>query len=240
MYFKAWFTVQRFTVNKVARLRRPGSADQTPAAASSYAKPLPPSLKELPPSPRLWRTSRWAGHAPRFPLCALRAFTLVELLVVISIIGLLLGVIVPSYFSIREKAKYTKTKVTVKNLETAFKAYLDHYRVWPDAWGAAKEIDATVINILKGDKIADNNDGIAFYEFEATNSTGAFLDPFTTSTDPNVEKPYCFQVDDNYDNKIDVGGQDLYRTVIVWSVGTNRSDTLADPATKEGNVKSWD
>jgi len=165
-------------------------------------------------------------------------FTLVELLVVISIIAVLLGIIVPSYFSIREKAKYTKAKVTVKNLETAFKAYLDQYRVWPaDFGGGAKDIDLAIVNILKGDKIAGKNDaGIAFYEFESTNAAGAFLDPFTTSTDPYEERPYRFQVDENYDNKITVGGQELYRSVIVWSVGTNRTDnggTLDD-------IKSWD
>ena len=162
------------------------------------------------------------------------AFTLVELLVVISIIALLLGIIVPSYFSIRENAKYTKAKVAVKNLETAFKAYLDHYRTWPAAWGGgAKDIDTAVINILKG----ENDKGIAFYEFETTNSLDAWSNPY----DPSATwKPYRFQVDDNYDNKIFVDGQELYRAVIVWSVCTNRTDDLSAPATKQGNVKSWD
>ena len=186
---------------------------------------------------------RASSGAPRSTLHAPRAFTLVELLVVISIMALLMGIIVPSYFSIREKAKYTKAKVTVKNLETAFKAYLDHYRTWPATVfgdGTVKEVDEDVVNILKGVPSDDNKDGIAFYEFESTNSSGAYLDPFTTTTDPNMEKPYRFQVDYNYDNKIDVGGPDLYRTVIVWSVGTNRSDGIGESATKEGNVRSWD
>ena len=171
------------------------------------------------------------------------AFTLVELLVVISIIALLLGIIVPSYFSIREKAKYTKAKVTVKNLETGFKAYLDHYRVWPAALndGNPHEVKDDIYNILQGVNVNNaNKDKIAFYEFETTNSTDGALDPFTDSTTPPIQANYRVLVDKNYDNKIDVGGQDLYRTVIVWSVGTNRSDTLTEPATKAGNVKSWD
>ena len=217
------------TQRRTTRLRRPGSAGALrPGERTNVARGQPPASGLQPTAYSLQS-----------------GFTLIELLVVISIIALLLGIIVPSYFSIREKAKYTKAKVTVKNLETAFKAYLDHYRVWPasgafGAAGAAKEIDATVVNILRGtpDTSADNQDSIAFYEFEATNSTGSFLDPFTTSTDPHVERAYLFQVDDNYDNKIDVGGG-LYRTVIVWSVGTNRSEGFGDP-TKAGNVKSWD
>jgi len=171
-------------------------------------------------------------------------FTLMELLVVIAIIALLLGIIVPSYFSIREKAKYTKAKVTVKNLETAFKAYLDHYRVWPDLLkeDEAVEIKDDVFKMLRGDAgVLANPDAIAFYEFESTNSSLLVaLDPFTDSTTPAVQRNYLVQVDKNYDNKITVGGQDIYRTVIVWSVGTNRSDALSEPATKEGNVRSWD
>ncbi len=179
-----------------------------------------------------------SGLGPQSAANSRPAFTLVELLVVISIIGLLMGIIVPTYFSIREKAKYTKAKVTVKNLETAFKSYLDHYRVWPSEFGdgnAPKKIDENVVSILRG----ENSDHLAFYEFDTTNSAGAFLDPFTTS-EPNKEQPYRFLVDANYDNKISVGGQDIYRTVIVWSVGTNRLDELSESPAKEGNIKSWD
>lgn len=181
---------------------------------------------------------QWSACAPRSPLSALRAFTLIELLVVIGIIAILLGIVVPMYSSVREKAKYTKAKVAVKNLETAFKAYLDHYRVWPKAFGqgAAQEIDENVVKILRG----ENDDKIAFYEFESTNSANGALDPWSNPYEPaSTWKAYRVQVD-KYDNKIDVDGQLLYRTVIVWSVGTNRSDVLSEPATKEGNVKSWD
>jgi len=163
----------------------------------------------------------------------------VELLVVISIIAILLGIILPSYFSIREKAKYTKAKVTVKNLETAFKAYLDQYRVWPAAFGggAAQEIDESVVKILRGEDPVNNKDGIPFYEFESTNSANGALDAWSNPSDPSaILKPYRFQVDHDYNNQITTAGGILYRTVIVWSVGTNRVD---DGGTGD-DVKSWD
>lgn len=217
----------------------------------------------VPPLPSLCSWLRWAGRRPssgvrrpascssllrtgiRRPssvVCLRSAFTLVELLVVISIIAILLGIILPAYFSIREKARYTKTKVTVKNLETAFKAYLDQYRVWPTEFGSGenKEINADIVAILRGTDKNANKDGYVFYEIDATNSAGAYLDPYTTYQDLNIETPYRFRVDENYDNKITVDGQDLYRTVIVWSVGTNRTDPPGASATKEGNIKSWD
>jgi len=184
---------------------------------------------------------------PRSTVYSLQsAFTLVELLVVISIIALLLGIIVPSYFSIREKAKYTKAKVTAKNLETAFKAYLDHYRVWPSVFGVddtktleiggvAGSDDEKIFRILRGEEVVnDNKDSIAFYEFEATNSTAGAMDPWSDPSDPAACKRYRVRVDGNYNNKID--DLDLYRTVIVWSVGTNRMD---DGGTGD-DVKSWD
>ncbi len=165
--------------------------------------------------------SQKSEYAPRFPLYALRAFTLVELLVVISIIALLLGIIVPSYFSIREKAKYTKAKVTAKNLETAFKAYLDHYRVWPSVFAddtTTLEIKNDIYRILRGETVgSDNADAIPFYEFETTNSANGALDPWSDPSDSTTWQTYRVRVDANYDNKITVGGQDLYRTVIVWS-----------------------
>jgi len=164
------------------------------------------------------------------------AFTLVELLVVISIIALLLGIIVPSYFSIQEKAKITKAKVTAKNLETAFKAYLDNYRVWPSVFvddNTTLEIKDDIYRILRGEKVGDDNkDGIPFYEFEATNSTAGALDPWSEPSDSATWQTYRVRVDKNYNNKID--DLELFRTVIVWSPGPDRTNDTPD------DIKSWD
>ena len=236
----------------IARNHNPVSGQQSTAyspgrsalaVAKRYGGARPAEPGSLQPS--VCSRPRSTVYGPR----SASAFTLVELLVVISIMALLLGIIVPSYFSIREKAKYTKAKVTAKNLEIAFKAYLDHYRVWPSYFadddsttleigGAVGTADEKIFRILRGENIDNNNkDSIPFYEFEGTNSAAGALDPWSNPSDPSsILKPYRVRVDKNYDNKID----DLYRTVIVWSVGTNRSELTTDPATTEGNVKSWD
>jgi len=164
----------------------------------------------------------------------LAAFTLVELLVVISIIALLLGIIVPSYFSIQKKAKVTKAKVTVKNLETAFKAYLDYYRAWPAAFGggAGTEMLKPVVDILNG----GNSDKMVFYEFDTNAVANGALDPWSDpSADESTWRRYRFQVD-NYDNKINPapdGSGTILRSVIVWSDGPDRTNTSDD-------IKSWD
>lgn len=187
-------------------------------------------------------SGRGLGHAPRSTLYASLAFTLVELLVVIAILAILMGIIVPSYFSIREKAQYTKAKTTTKNLETAFKNYLDNYRTWPGALsaGAAHEIKDNVFRLLR-ERVddANNKDGLPFYEFETTNSADGALDAWANPSEPDSSNTYYWvQVDHDYDNKItleaDMGGQTISRTVIVWSFGADRTKNTSD------DVKSWE
>ena len=182
-------------------------------------------------SPRCGASGHLASDVAAYSLQS--AFTIVELLVVISIIALLMGIIVPSYFSIREKAKYTKAKVTVKNLETAFKAYLDHYRVWPTEFGegSAKDIDKDIVEILRGDK---NDDEIAFYEFESTNSANGALDAWYDPYDPTTKTYYWVQVDHDYNNQITTPDGVIYQTVIVGSPGADRTNNTSD------DVRSWD
>lgn len=78
------------------------------------------------------------------PRNRLRGFTLVELLVVISVIGILMGLSIPALFRARENAKRTKCLSNVKQLRVALQLHTDTHdgRVPPrDYQGGAVWVD---------------------------------------------------------------------------------------------------
>lgn len=155
-------------------------------------------------------------------------FTLLELLVVISIIAILAGMVIPMFYSAKERAKEAKARVEVKQLEAAFKAYLDTYKVWPASWpqGTIAPIDGVMVFTLRGDDMpTENPQKIAFYEFPIAtnlpNDTTAW-DPWSDPADPAKCRAYYGAIDNDYDNKIQVGENEVKRSAVVWSIGKNR------------------
>ena len=66
-----------------------------------------------------------------FPQAARRAFTLVELLVVIGIIALLVGILIPVAVSIRGNAQTADTKSLVRAMENAAQQYYSEFQQYP-------------------------------------------------------------------------------------------------------------
>lgn len=62
-----------------------------------------------------------------------KGFTLIELLVVVAIIGVLATVVLGSLATVREKAKYTKRKMLLNQLEIALELYYGDHMEYPRA-----------------------------------------------------------------------------------------------------------
>ncbi len=158
-----------------------------------------------------------------------KAFTIVELLVVIAIIAILAAMVMPMLNSAKERAKDAKTRVEVKALETAFKSYLDTYKIWPSRGMTDKIQKGTIYNvadekwpffsILSGQNKEFNSQEIGFYEFSFTNGLIA---------NDVWGNPYKVMFDANYANKITINGKEVMRSVIVWSTGKNATDANDD------------
>ena len=173
----------------------------------------------------------------RIPARCLPGFTLMELLVVVSIIAILLGLIVPTYYSVREHARKAKARATAKYLETAFREYYNYYRTWPTcvSGGDRMAVSGELYRVMQGQNSKTN----AFFEFEVARDssapTNAACDPWKYAPDGSLAwRPYCVQFDHDFDNQISHDGSAIYRSVIVWSPGPDRLDYTED------DLGSWE
>ncbi len=159
------------------------------------------------------------------------AFTLVELLVVISIIAILAGLSFPAVNGAMDSAKKTQAKSNAVQIATAVSAYEMEYGKLPTFTGTT--VDKTLVDILT----TNDSRGIVFLEAQAwkkgkggTNDKG-YCDPWSSNT------PYSIALDTDYDNQVSVstnggasGSTSIMKKVGVWNVTT----------TNKYQVRSWD
>ena len=135
------------------------------------------------------------------------AFTLIEMLVVIAIIGILMSLLIPALSGARHRARVTRARMEMNQIETAWISYRNDYRELPQG---LSQMDQNAVSILTG----DNPREISYMEF----SEGEFLDPWG-------EIYRLALADNNNPNQVSVmipgeGFVRLDRPVAVWSTGS--------------------
>ena len=187
-------------------------------------------------------------------------FTLVELLVVISIVGLLAGLVTVAVPRAMEAGKKAKAKGELTAIVAAVKAYKQEYGRWPatesmstsvtgefGAWyGPSKWAAGTglsrgreLMQILSGQNIGSGLGSIwpgpmnpkQVRFLEGAMQNGTFLDPWGTQ--------YCVKMDVNESGGVEygtgsAGNENLRMSVIAVSLGKNREQE------DNPSVKGWD
>ena len=101
------------------------------------------------------------------------AFTLIELLIVVAIIGILAAIAIPNFQNAQIRAKISRSLADLRGIRTALESYsVDHRGVIPDP---------TQIGVVGG-----NSDGLQVWKYLTTPvayiAGGAFFDPFIPET----------------------------------------------------------
>jgi prepilin-type N-terminal cleavage/methylation domain-containing protein len=171
-----------------------------------------------------------------------RAFTLIEILVVMTLIAILVGIGVPAFTSVMEQARKTQAKNEEQQIIAAVNAFYTEYGKYPLV---------TADTTLTGTSTPSNGD--LFFTLRAVsggvNLNNAVNTRAIVFIQPPVSKdqtkprsgiktlnsiwydpwgsPYNVMIDGNYDNSLAnpyadaPGGATLYNGVIVWSFGKN-------------------
>lgn len=179
------------------------------------------------------------------------AFTMIELLVVVAVIGILVGIVLPSLSTAKIKARKMKTHADTKSIEMAIKNYLNEYGRYPlqddgeessgDITSPSgsindkyKELMGVLLNtedIGNVDLDEENPRRRLFLELneQSVNEDGVLLDPW--------ENPYQVIMDYDFNDKIEIAAlaTNLNRGVAVWSLGPDRVDDKGE----NDDITSW-
>lgn len=186
------------------------------------------------------------------------AFTLLELLVVITIIGILAAFLFPAANSVQKRASKAHAETTAQNLKNAISTYYTEYRKYPvdskETTEREMRSDAELMDILLGSDSEKrpgglNPRGIAFYTDKQAkpDGEGGYRKGVTLNSEGGGElwdpwgQHYYVQMDVDYNNRtekpsFDKSGdsQFLPESILVWSYGEDE-----DPATSKDNIKTW-
>ncbi|CAN5578364.1 hypothetical protein BH20VER3_BH20VER3_18100 [soil metagenome] len=185
-----------------------------------------------------------------------RAFTLIELLAVITIIVILMALLFPAFRAVQDQAKQTQARNDLAQIVTAVSAFYTEYGKYPLATDDSTVTDnANLFYSLRAVPFgANENDAVNPKKIvfisppdvkdttrprSGIGSNGQDYDPWGN--------PYLVAMDGNYDDQIanpyssNAGSAQLRVGVIAWSKGRDGLTSAGDKktGTNDDDIISW-
>jgi prepilin-type N-terminal cleavage/methylation domain-containing protein len=179
------------------------------------------------------------------------AFTLIELLIVITIMAVLIGLAFPAYQGVQDRARNVQAKNDLAQIVIAVNGFYTEYGTYPSLYAPEMTFDTKngndndkLFNELRGNQFATMNPrNISFFSAKFA-ADGRLYDPWG--------KQYIVRLDTDYDNKVtnpyskNAGVvPQIDGGVIAWSFGKDgQSDSLSAATDKKtgtnaDDVVSW-
>ncbi len=165
-----------------------------------------------------------------------KKFTLIEMIVVITIIVILVGIALPAYVYVSRKSKITQTRMRMSSLHTAiagYKAQYQYFPFFPSEVSTNPDFHVSDHNQLIGTLRGANPRGIEFL----TTSAATFGD----SWGENIEVTLDLDGDGEIEAaQIYAGVGKLSTDVAIWSKGPDKTHNMTtDDDTNDDNINSW-
>jgi len=173
------------------------------------------------------------------------AFTLVEMLVVIAILGILMAMMVPAAGMIMKRARISNTRGDANVVASVLLKYQMEYNRWPSTYveNSVDSTDSIWVNMMApqpdGGLLPTNPKRIVFFEAGGGALEDDSSSPHAGSFVDSWGNPFRFRLNqtgtDQMDNpNVDIGGQ-IRAQALAWSAGPD-----GNHATWDDNVAGWE
>ena len=123
-------------------------------------------------------------------------FTLIEILLTISILGILSTIALPNYLNQVNRTRQNEAASTISQIQTTIVAYADEFGILPTSWAELNDTNAVMTN--NGPATADNFQKITlaggFYDVTVSNTDNLFTITATRSKTPNLNIIACINL----------------------------------------------